>query len=315
MTTLRRSLIVLGIALAATIVWLTINFSSHNLELTVIDDEVRRNAPGRFIETSRGVVHYEISGPEGARTVVLVHGFSVPYYLWDPTFAALTQAGYRVLRYDLFGRGLSDRPTAMYDADLFDRQLADLLDALKITGRVDLIGASMGGPIIATFACRHPQRVRTLSFFDPAYNHGGSLSWKLRSPVIGEYLMAVDIVPGLPNSQLADFKHPERFPDWPDRYRPQMKYKGFRRALLSTMRHYLTADWSSAFACVGAMSKPVFLVWGKSDAEVPFALSEKVRRAIPRAEFLPVDDAGHVPFIEHPEIVNPALLRFLAAHP
>lgn len=37
-----------------------------------------------------------------------MHGFSVPYYIWEPTFAALVQAGLRVLRYDLYGRGYSD---------------------------------------------------------------------------------------------------------------------------------------------------------------------------------------------------------------
>src|SRR5438876_5387767 len=33
--------------------------------------------------------HYEVGGPAGGRAVVLVAGFSVPYYLWDPTFNAL----------------------------------------------------------------------------------------------------------------------------------------------------------------------------------------------------------------------------------
>jgi pimeloyl-ACP methyl ester carboxylesterase len=50
---------------------------------------------------SNGVVHYELTGSEDAPVVVLVHGFSVPCYVWDPTFEALTEAGFRVLRYDL----------------------------------------------------------------------------------------------------------------------------------------------------------------------------------------------------------------------
>ena len=58
-----------------------------------------------------------------ARTVVLVHGFSVPYYIWDSTTTALAAAGYRVVRYDEYGRGLSDRPNVDYTADLYDRQL------------------------------------------------------------------------------------------------------------------------------------------------------------------------------------------------
>jgi pimeloyl-ACP methyl ester carboxylesterase len=246
--------------------------------------------------------------------VVLVHGFSVPYYLWDPTFEALAAAGYRVLRYDLFGRGYSDRPDLAYDGDLFDRQLVELLDELKIKGEVDVVGASMGGPIVAGFGCRHAERVRTISLFDPGFSHGQELPFKVRAPLIGEYFMAVRMAPELPARQSDDFLHPEKFPDWAEKYRAQMRYKGFRRALLSTLRHYVTADWSKEYTCIGGRGKPVFLVWGQHDKDVRFELNKEVRAAIPAAEFLPVEDAAHVPFLEHPEIVNPALLRFLAAH-
>ena len=63
---------------------------------------------------------------------MLIHGFSVPYFIFDPTFNFLTKAGWRVLRYDLFGRGFSDRPHVRYNIDLFVRQLKELLDALNI---------------------------------------------------------------------------------------------------------------------------------------------------------------------------------------
>ena len=36
--------------------------------------------------------------------VVLVHGLSVPYYIWDSTAASLAAAGHRVIRYDEYGR-------------------------------------------------------------------------------------------------------------------------------------------------------------------------------------------------------------------
>jgi pimeloyl-ACP methyl ester carboxylesterase len=48
---------------------------------------------------------------------------------------ALANAGYRVLRYDQYGRGLSDRPNIEYTADVYDRQLGELLDALHIGAR------------------------------------------------------------------------------------------------------------------------------------------------------------------------------------
>jgi hypothetical protein len=55
------------------------------------------------------------------------------------------------LRYDLFGRGWSDRPETRYDPDFYDQQLVQLLGALDIRGLVDLVGVSLGGPIAVNY--------------------------------------------------------------------------------------------------------------------------------------------------------------------
>lgn len=70
-------------------------------------------------------VGYDVTGPDTGRAVILAHGSSVPYYIWDSTAVALGAAGYRVVRYDRFGIGLSDRPDAAYDSTMFTRQLDD----------------------------------------------------------------------------------------------------------------------------------------------------------------------------------------------
>lgn len=114
-------------------------------ETRILDDEARRSAPGDFVRLPDGMVHYELKGPPDGQPVVLVHGFSVPYYIWDPTFPALAAAGLRVLRYDLFGRGFSDRPDLPYTMELFVRQLKDLLEALQVNIPVSLVGLSLGG--------------------------------------------------------------------------------------------------------------------------------------------------------------------------
>ncbi|MGH9775427.1 MAG: alpha/beta fold hydrolase [Candidatus Acidiferrales bacterium] len=285
-------------------------------EKLALDDAARQSAEvraygGSYVRLPAGVTHYELAGPADAPTVVLIHGFSVPYYIWDPTFNALVAAGFRVLRYDLFGRGWSDRPDARYDADFFDEQLVQLLDALGIRGPIIVVGVSMGGPIAVNYAARHPERVRKLALFDPAYSTGRMTPWFMRMPVVSEYNMCTQIAPLLAASQREDFIHPERYPDYLANYLPQMRYRGFRHALLSSLRGFLSEDNSAAFAEVGRSGKPVLLVWGRADQDVPFAISDEVRKAIPQAEFLPVDDAAHVPFYEHPEIVNPVLIEFL----
>lgn len=310
---LRRTFAAAATLVLISAVWLVFNYIRHDTEVATIDEQIRHSTSGSFLRLSNGVTHYDLQGPADAqRTVVFIHGFSVPYYLWDGIFQATTQAGYRALRYDLFGRGFSDRLDVEYGAVLYDRQLVELLDGLNIRSRIDIVGSSMGGPIAADFACRHTERVRTLSLFDPGFSHGQQMPAKLRLRWWGEYTMAVDIASHLAESQMNDFAHPDRFPHWVEMYRPQMKYKGFRASLLSTLRNYLSEDWSKYYDCVGKTNIPVFLAWGKQDRDVPFEVSREVQALIPRTEFLPVEDAAHVPFIERPEVVYPAFLGFLS---
>jgi pimeloyl-ACP methyl ester carboxylesterase len=303
------------IILAAGVVLLGI-YHHYDRETLDLDDAARnsnvvRVYGGSYVRLPAGVTHYELAGPENAPLVVLVHGFSVPYYIWDPTFQALVASGLHVLRYDLYGRGWSDRPNARYTPDFFDQQLVQLLSALEIHGAVDLVGVSMGGPIVVNYAARHPEQSRKVVLIDPGFTHGFTPPWPLRVPLVSDFLMCVQIAPTLAPSQRDDFLHPERYPDYFAKYEPQMKYRGFRQALLSTIRDFLSQDTQPAFEQLGKSGKPVLLIWGRADQDVPFAVSDEVRKAIPQAEFHPIDDSAHVPFYEHPEIVNPMLIDFL----
>jgi pimeloyl-ACP methyl ester carboxylesterase len=248
------------VAVVLTAAALGINYAVHDQEHLELNEEVRRSLPRTFVRLAQGSTHYELAGPTEAPTAVLIHGFSIPDYLWDPTFSQLGAAGFHVLRYDLFGRGYSDRTNLIYDGNLFDRQLMDLLTTLKISGRVHLVGCSMGGPIAVTFAARHPERVRSVTLIGPGYFSGGRLPFRLREPLIGEYTMAVSVAPNLPESQKADLYHPERFPEYVEKYRPQMRYKGFRSALLSTLRHYVVVDSSQEYRRLGQSGILVLLI-------------------------------------------------------
>jgi len=169
----RTWLVCLSGLVAALVLVLIAAYVHYDQETSTLTDAVRQTVSGSFIRLADGVVHYELAGPPNGRAVVLVHGYSVPYYIWDPTFASLVAAGHRVLRYDLYGRGYSDRPDVVYDPELYDRQLFQLLSSLGIQEPADLMGLSMGGSIAVAFAARHPERVHTLTLIDPAYSTGG----------------------------------------------------------------------------------------------------------------------------------------------
>ncbi|MDP2480949.1 MAG: alpha/beta hydrolase [Candidatus Palauibacterales bacterium] len=311
---MRRSLLVVTSVIAVLIVGAVVYGDLRSPERAPLDAAARAGAPGRFVALPHGITHYDLAGPDSGRVVVLVHGFSVPYYIWDSTTAGLTRAGYRVLRYDLYGRGLSDRPDVRYDGALYDDQLAALLDSLRITGPIDLAGVSFGGLVTAHFTTTHPGRVRTLTLIDPAAGRV-ELPWTLRAPVIGTWAWKTFHEPRLPEGQMTDFLHPENHPTWVDRYRPQMRYRGFGRALLSSMKAMGRTNHDSLYARVERAGTPVLLVWGRQDRTVPFRFSEDVRRDIPSAEFFPVDSAGHVSMIEQAAAVDARMTSFLEAHP
>jgi len=90
-----------------------------------------------------------------------------------------------------------------------------------------------------------------------------------------------------------------------------MKYKGFKRALLSTMRNMHMHSLSETYKRVGKYKKPVLLIWGRKDHVLPFMNSKRVKEAIPHLEFHAIQGAGHNSNYENPEIVNPLLIRFL----
>jgi len=309
----RRFTLALTILLAAAILLAPV---AMNRETKDLDDATRADLPGQFVRLPDGVTHYEWSGPEDGPVVVLVNGFSAPYFTWDPTLGALHDAGLRVLRYDLFGRGFSDRPEVTYDVPLFVRQLNDLLDALHVDGPVHVAGLSFGGLVAASFSASHPERVRSLTLIDPqAANVTAESIFPLATPLLGEYLMDVYIGPvRLPQTQGSDFYRPERFPDYTAQYRAQMQYRGFKRAVLSTLRSLVGVDPMAAYARVSAAGIPTLLIWGEQDQTVTAPEIQQVRAALPGAEFHAIPEAGHLAHYEQPQVVNPLIAAFLRAN-
>ena len=278
-----------------------------------LDESARKSAGGSFVALTDGITHYELGGPENGKPVVLVHGFSVPYFIFDLTFDFLTKAGFRVLRYDLIGRGFSDRPQTAYDIDLFVRQLRDLLAALHLT-RVSLLGLSMGGVIAATFVNQHPQVVDKFILIDPAGAKRVTLSpllEALKMPIFGELALGLFGNAALVKGIASDVFDPKLVDHFQAQYKIQMQYKGFKQAILSTMRNKMLDSFSETYASVGKMKKPTLLIWGKNDTTTPFENSAEILKAMPHAEFHAIENCGHIPHYEKPEIVNRVLLEFL----
>jgi pimeloyl-ACP methyl ester carboxylesterase len=281
-------------------------------ETKELDETARQQAAGSFVALADGITHYELGGPENGKPAVLVHGFSTPYFIFDTTFEFLVNSGFRVLRYDLIGRGYSDRPRVDYDIHLFVRQLKDLLDALGLK-QINLIGLSMGGPITTSFVNEYPEYVIRHVLIDPAGAKRVALLWMLKAlklPIVGE--LALGLLGNARKDITSDMFDPKLVEHFQAQYKVQMQYKGFKRALLSTLRNGMLESFYETYACVGTLQKPTLLFWGMDDATVPFESSKLILKAMPHAEFHAIENCGHIPHYEKPEIVNPILLEFLS---
>lgn len=284
-----------------------------NVEIQDLDLASKKTAPGEFILLPEGEVHYRLVGEDDEPLVVLVHGFSVPSYVWDPTLSALHEAGYQVLVYDLFGRGYSERLKCEYDIDLFTNQLSGLILALEIEMPFVVGGLSMGGPIAARFAHQHPDMVSGVLLISPVVTRPTrGETFPLNVPLVGEYLMRAVMEPFvLPRLQTADFFNPANFPDWEDRYRAQLKFKGTGQALLSTIRNLIRHDPGEEYQALEMTGTPLLLIWGEEDQTIGWTQIEILKEMMPEIQVKIVPAAGHLSHFEQPSIVNPVIIQFL----
>jgi pimeloyl-ACP methyl ester carboxylesterase len=277
-----------------------------------LDDEARSRLPGSFIRLRHGFVHYELSGPEGGPVVVLVGGFSVPYSTWDRNAPALAAAGFRVLRYDHYGRGYSERPRVGYGLELFVEQLAQLIDELGLPRPLRLVGLSMGGPVVAA-ASRRPGLASALALVDPLFEWPApaGASRLLALPCLGDLIAAMAGGEILAKAQRPDFSEEDEFEAFLPSYLPQFAYRGVGRAVLATMRGMPSWPLTEAFSALGSSGIPTLLFWGRLDRTLPFEQSSRLRACVPQIEFMPVENAGHVPHWERASTINAALIDFL----
>jgi 3-oxoadipate enol-lactonase len=119
-----------------------------------------------FIALKDVALRCELSGA-GDRTLVLVHEMGGSLESWDEVVPRLAQSR-RVLRYDTRGAGMSQKVRGELSFDTMAGDIAALLDALGVTGKVALAGIAVGGGIALNFAARYPERAGAVVAGSPA---------------------------------------------------------------------------------------------------------------------------------------------------
>ncbi|MEO0390461.1 MAG: alpha/beta fold hydrolase, partial [Pseudomonadota bacterium] len=205
---------------------------------------VQPSAPGALAPLRAGRLHYQWHGPADGPTLVCLHGLTTSSYVWDGMLPGLTALGYRVLTFDHYGRGYSDRPRGRQDAAFFVAEVDALLRHEGVTGPITLMGYSMGGAVAAAYAAAHPTRVARVILIAPAGMQAppsGLAGFIRRMPVLGDWLMLA-LYPWILRAGLrAERDLPKDVPGIAEKQDAELDLRGFVPAVLSSLRGILAA--------------------------------------------------------------------------
>jgi pimeloyl-ACP methyl ester carboxylesterase len=280
-----------------------------DLETIRKDETFRANIKtGAFVKLSAGYTYYEYTNPNADTLLVLVHGFSVPSYIWDSTYQAAVKRGYGALRYDNFGRGNSDNPDVVYDAALFSNQLKELLDALNIAKPIHLVGLSDGGRTISAFAFQYPEKIKSLTYVDAVGFETLPDTAAYPAQVTEEEILTFKQkrYPTMAQGQMTDFYDSIPFRGWDKQYTKLMAHQGFVRALISTNKNRRNLE--REHQKIVSSGIPVFAIWGESDTVVPLNdMRDAMLKRMPAIKLFVIPKAGHLPHMEQAAQFNSIL--------
>ncbi|MFT6459891.1 MAG: pimeloyl-ACP methyl ester carboxylesterase [Pseudophaeobacter arcticus] len=268
----------------------------------------RNGAPGSFARLSRGLTHYQWHGPTRGPVAVCVHGLTTPSFVWGGFAEGLTAKGYRVLTYDLYGRGFSDRPKGAQDSAFFVSQLEELLEQEGITGDFTLVGYSMGGAIATAYAAAHPDRIRALVLLASAglKSEPGKMARFIRdhSP-LGDWLMLA-LFPRLHRRGCeAERAQPSSVPGIVDLQQNELRYKGFVAAVLASLRGILMEDRGDDLRRIHRSGVPILAIWGGEDEVIPVSSIGRMTEQARSARQEVIETAGHgLPYTHTQEVLE-----------
>ncbi|WP_187429321.1 hypothetical protein ROLI_039850 [Roseobacter fucihabitans] len=261
-----------------------------------VTQNLRDAAPGSFAQLSQGITHYQWYGPDNGPVAVCVHGLTTPSFVWRGLANGLALMGYRVLVYDLYGRGFSDRVRGAQDRAYFMQQLADLLADQGLEDDITLVGYSMGGAIAAIFAASQPDRIRHLILLAPAGMAPvatGFLTFAARTPVIGWWLMLSRYPAMLRKSHAAELADPTSVEGIDHLKEAELHRRGFFPAVRASLRGLLSEDLSSDHMTLYREKVPVLAIWGTADDVIPLSCSDRLAEWNSNVQNEVIEGGGH----------------------
>jgi len=251
----------------------------------------------------------EVPGPEGAPTLVLLHGWTATSDLnWFTTINDLGQR-YRVLAFDHRGHGRGIRTSDRFRlADCADDVVA-LADELGIE-QVIPVGYSMGGAVAQLVAHRHPDRTAGLVMCATARTFTGAPRHEALVRLAYGFSQALRLAPEPMRIRLSKQIVARRVDDSPIREWADAELRQNDVRMLAEGGVALARFTSNAW--LGQIDVPAAVVVMTRDRMVPTRRQVKLATRLPGATIHEVD-GEHSACVLQPDEFRAALLEAVAS--
>ena len=281
---------------------------------TITAETFRQTSGYEAIPLSDGVTAYRDLGPRDRPALILIHGATLGSLAYEAYYAPLIEGGYRVIAFDAYGRGFSDRIKSPLGIDCMRRQLLELLDELKIE-RATLYGISLGGAVAARFAAAHPERVTAVGFQVPLIQGANSPLLAIgRIPFLNRFLMRVILTPkAIERGEAVDINDAQGQRVF-QHFREQFTVIGTEKCLLSMMTGDALGDRLPDHQRIAQAGIPVQFAYATDDPEIEPGLVRQAISAYHRADVHAYTGGHFFSTGRHDELTR-KLLDFLGQTP
>ena len=236
-------------------------------------DEFRLNSGYQEVKLSDGITSYKDVGDKSNKVIVLVHGATFGSLAYEEYINVFVENEYRVITYDQYGRGYSDRVHGDVSIELMEKQLKELIKHCEVED-VILYGVSFGAAVVAKYAANNPENISFIGYQVPLINSENiPLLSIVKIPLYGDLLIRGFLVPGV-------LKRIEEYEDLMskkllDHYIGQFNVKGTEKFFKKFFLGNATGNRLKDHSTIGSKSIPSYFAYAEDDDEIDSKLVEE----------------------------------------
>ena len=249
-------------------VFLYIVLDRENISIS----EFRLNSGYEEVKLSDGITSYKDIGDKNNKVIILVHGATFGSLAYEEYVNVFIKNNYRVITYDQYGRGYSDRINSNVSIELMEKQLKELIEHCEVED-VILYGVSFGAAVVAKYAANNPENISFIGYQVPLINSANiPLLSIVKIPLYGDLITRGFLVPGVLKriEEYEDLMNKKLLNHYIGQFHVEGTEKFFKKFFLGSAMGNRLEDHS----IIGNMSIPSYFAYAEDDMEIDSKLVE-----------------------------------------